>query len=121
MDKPVPIAPFELVRSTDWGPATPLWQRVPTRCAEGKLLGDFMMLIPRLNRLDVALQQEKLVMLSAALNRNRPAVEFAEMNLRLNLLWVSFRPAVGNCAEIAGAIQNVIPEALLVSSRFDGV
>ncbi|MGF1642826.1 MAG: hypothetical protein ACFCUJ_04225 [Thiotrichales bacterium] len=113
--------PLALVRSADWGPAQPLWQRVPTRCAEGKLLADFMMLIPRLNRLDPLQQQEKLRLLGGALSQYRHAVAFADVNLRLNVLWVSFRPSQGRCTEIAAAVQAVVPEALLVSSRLDGV
>jgi hypothetical protein len=42
-------------------------------------------------------------------------VVFAEFNLKLNLLWVSIRPVHGIRFEIAGAIQQHVPEARLVS------
>ena len=40
---------------------------------------------------------------------------FAEFNLTLNLLWVSIRPIHGIRFEIAGAIQQQVPDAKLVS------
>jgi hypothetical protein len=40
---------------------------------------------------------------------------FAEFNVRLNLLWVSTRSIHGIRLEIAGAIQEQVPEAKLVS------
>ena len=38
-----------LVEKRDYKPGRPLWQRVPTRDAEGRYLNDFMMLIPKLS------------------------------------------------------------------------
>jgi len=42
-------------------------------------------------------------------------VVFAELNLRLNLLWVSIRPITGIRDDIAQALRSVIPDARLVS------
>ena len=43
------------------------------------------------------------------------AVVFAELNLKLNLLWISVKPIPGIRFQIAEALRAVIPEARLVS------
>jgi hypothetical protein len=49
------------------------------------------------------------------LTRFDHVVVFAEFNLKLSLLWVSMKPVNGIRLEIAGAIQELVPEAKLVS------
>jgi hypothetical protein len=95
--------------------AEPLRNRVPSRDENGKPLSDFMMLIPGLrdkprHMIDAAIQDVHI-----ALTHFSHAVVFAEFNLKLNLLWVSIRPIQGIRFEIAAAIQNLVPEAKLVS------
>lgn len=96
-------------------PATPLWQRVPTRAADGTRLSDFMLLIPGLRRLPGAEQARILDRLDRVLQAHRHAVVFADCNLKLNLLWVSVRPLPGICATLAGALVAAVPEARLVA------
>ncbi len=74
-----------------------------------------MMLIPGLrdkprHMIDAVVQDVHI-----ALTHFSHAVVFAEINLKLNLLWVSIRPIQGIRFEIAGAIQQQVPEARLVS------
>ncbi len=98
-------------------PAEPLWKRVPTRGDDGRPLSDFMMLIPRLrekSRAECALAVEGI---QAVLERYRHAVVFADLNLRLNVLWVSIRPIPGMVLELATAIKLAVPEAMLVAQR----
>jgi hypothetical protein len=49
------------------------------------------------------------------LARFSDTVVFAELNLALNLLWVSTKPINGKRFEIAEAIRSSIPRARLVS------
>lgn len=95
-------------------PATPLWQIVPTRGADGKPLADFMMLIPKLRSCP---QHE----INSALNNIQKVLEschdvvFANFNLKINVLWVSVNCRQGLIPELVAAIQNAVPEALLIA------
>jgi hypothetical protein len=42
---------------------------------------------------------------------------FADMNLRLNVLWVTVRPIPGICLELPAALKTRVPEAMLVAQR----
>lgn len=94
-------------------PGQPLWQRAPTRDSAGGLLTDFMMLIPRLRaRTPIEIERaSRDVQAVLALHRD---VVFADLNLKLNLLWVSLRPRYGAISELAAAIRLRVPEAVLV-------
>jgi hypothetical protein len=98
-------------------PGEPLWKRVPSRGDDGRPLSDFMMLIPRLgqrSKEECALAVEKI---QRVLERYHHAVVFADLNLRLNVLWVSIKPIPGMVLELATAIKIAVPEALLVAQR----
>ncbi len=92
----------------------PLWKRAPSRDDEGRLLGDFMMLIPRLASAQVLRRERVYVELQAVFRHYSHLVRFADLNLRLNLLWISVDPAPGSIREVARAIRGRIPEAVLV-------
>ena len=109
---------LRLSRALD--PATPLWQRVPTRAADGTLLSDFMLLIPGLRRRPGAEQARILDRLDQVLQVHRHAVVFADCNLKLNLLWVSVRPLPGICRELADALVAAVPEARLIAPEAPG-
>lgn len=96
-------------------PAPPLWQRAPARDADGARLTDFMMLIPGLRARPAADIERITLVLRGLLERNRHVV-FANLDLKLNLLWVSLRPRQGAIAELAAAIRLAVPEAKLVVS-----
>ncbi len=98
-------------------PSAPLWRRVPTRTPEGQLASDFMMIIPGLRRRPEAQIERRLGAIRSVLERYREVVLFADMNLKLNVLWISVRPVHGITLEMAAAIKTKVPEALLVSSK----
>lgn len=94
-------------------PGRPLWQLAPTRDSAGHRLTDFMMLIPRLrNRSPVDIERVSRDIQSVlALHQD---VVFADLNLKLNLLWISLRPRPGAISELVAAIRLRVPEAVLV-------
>ena len=98
---------------------TPLYDRVPTLDENGKPYADFMMLIPKLNKADVAELKQKIAGLQAVLI-NYSEVVFVDLNLRLNVLWVSFTPRVGLIERMVVDIQQRVPEAKLISGDFQG-
>ena len=98
-------------------PNKPLWQRVPTKDESGKYLGDFMMIIPKLKTATSEHRKNTLDALNCVLNRYQDTVVFADLNLKMNLLWVSVRPVKGIILEISSAIIESVPEAKLISDR----
>lgn len=96
-------------------PAEPLWKRAPTRDEHGGLLSDFMMLIPCLSKSSLRHQQHTLEKLQQILQDYAHVVVFADLNFKLNVLWVSVRPLPGICLELPTAINALIPEAKLVA------
>jgi hypothetical protein len=126
---PDPVASSDLIREPDhsgadlprkslgFHAAEPLWQRVPKKDRDGRLLSDFMMLIPGLKRRSDAEIKVRLHAIYLVLKRYGDAVAFVELNLRLNTLWVSVEARPGLCLDIPVAIQAVVPEALLVGQQ----
>jgi len=76
-----------------------------------------MMLIPGLGRRPSHEVQSALATINQVLEYYRHAVVFADMNLRLNLLWVTVRPIPGICLELPAAIHHLLPEAKLVAHK----
>lgn len=103
--------------SSGMEPAAPLWQRVPTRDENGNRLSDFMMLIPGLNRAGSHRIEGIIAELEYTLGHYSDTVCFADLNLKLNLLWVSVRPVPGICLELPTAIKSRVPQALLIAHR----
>lgn len=100
-------------------PAEPLWQRVPTRDGEGHLLGDFMMLIPQLNALSTIKIQHTINKLNKLFVLYHEWVVFADLNLKMNVLWISHKQKTGIGLELAVAIHACIPEAKLVAQHHE--
>lgn len=98
-------------------PATPLWQRAPGRDAEGRPLSDFMMIVRGLRQQPEAVRTEKLQRIQYILQAYHPNVVFADMNLKINVLWVTIKPIPGLILEIATAINFHLPEAKLVGDN----
>ncbi len=101
----------------DIAPATPLWQRAPTRGKDGRPLSDFMMLIPGLRDRPGHHRNRAIGHIQQVFNRYAHAVVFADLNLRLNVLWVSVKPIPGITLEVATAINACVPEARLVAHK----
>lgn len=76
-----------------------------------------MMLIPRLRARPRARVDRTTAAIQSVLRRYDKVVVFADLNLRLNLLWVSVRPVPGICLELPAAIKCRVPEAVLVGER----
>ena len=94
-------------------PIQPLYQRVPTRAEDGSPYSDFMVLIPGIRELPEADIAERVSGLQAVLGRYRQVV-FADLNIRLNLLWVTLIPERGLIHDLMGALSQKVPEARLV-------
>lgn len=94
-------------------PALPMWKVVPTHDEDGKLLSDFMMLLPKLRQQPKDYIERTVLTIEAVLSCYREVV-FADVNISINVLWVSLRHRSGLVLEIAGAIRTRVPEALLV-------
>lgn len=100
-------------------PSAPLWQRIPKKDRQGRLLSDFMMLIPGLKRRSEPEIRVKVHAIRTVLRRYDEVIALVELNLRINTLWVSLESRPGLCLEIPLAIQTVVPEALLIGQRPD--
>ncbi len=73
-----------------------------------------MMLIPKLGRCPQQHIKQTLDNLQAAMNDYQQAIVFVDLNLKLNVLWVSVKPIPGICLELPAAIKSRVPEALLI-------
>ncbi len=103
--------------SSELSPADPLWKRVPLKNEEGKNLSDFMMIIPRLKHQSAGRIISVINDIEQVLRFYEKQVVFADLNLNLNVLWVSVQPVAGICLEVAAAIHHRVPEAKLVASK----
>lgn len=93
----------------------PLRKRAPRTDECGKAVTDFMMLIPGLRDKPGIVRQNTMQTIHATLSCFSEHVVFAEVNLKLNLLWISCKPVAGMRNSIACAIQDRVPEAKLIS------
>ena len=105
------------LKSPPCEPGQPLWQRVPTRDEQGRSLHDFMMFIPKLRSWPEARRQQVYQDLQRVFNVFDGKVVFADLNLRMNLLWVSMQPHPEGCLGLAAAVRERVPEAVLVASQ----
>jgi len=93
----------------------PLRKRAPTVDEDGKAVTDFMVIFPGLRKKPRIQIQRTTREIHRILGCFSETVVFAELNLALNLLWVSTKPINGKRFEIAEAIRSSIPSARLVS------
>ncbi|WP_275100394.1 hypothetical protein [Sedimenticola hydrogenitrophicus] len=98
-------------------PGDPLWRRVPTSDPAGQNLNDFMLLIPGLKRWAQHRRERLLEELRGVFEHHADRVVFADLNLKLNLLWISHRQGKGVSLALFEAIRERVPEALLVASQ----
>lgn len=108
-----PAGLFSLKAPVRLEPAEPLWKVVPTHDEEGRPLNDFMMLLPGLRERSQAYIEQTFRNIQTVLNQYHEVV-FANMNLQMNVLWISLRNRAGLTLELAGAIKLYVPEAVLV-------
>jgi len=103
---------------TGYRPARPLWQRAPVQDDDGCLLSDFMMLIPKLSRAPAFRRERVCVELSGLFREHGERVHFAELNLKLNVLWISVDAVPGLIPELVAAVRERIPEAVLIGHDY---
>lgn len=108
---------LKIRQSGEVAPAEPLWKRAPARDAEGNPLSDFMMIIPRLRSKSPQTIKEVVLIIEKVLACYEHHVVFADLNLNINILWVSLKPVPGMCLEVATAINTHVPEAKLVAQN----
>ena len=102
-----------------WAPGTPLWQRVPTRDEAGAKLSDFMMIIPGLKQQSRSNIEDTIQRIEKVLKHYQQHVIFADLNLKLSVLWVSIKPIPGLCLELASVLHDQVPAAKLVAAKLD--
>ena len=100
--------------SIDMSPAEPLWKIAPTRDENGDRVSDFLMIIPRLRHKPEMHIKRTLDDIDLALKQFKTDIVFANMDMKLNTLWVSFKSEPGLFMKIAAAIKLRVPEAVLV-------
>ncbi len=95
----------------------PLWQRAPTRDEKGKPYADFMMLIPGLRDFKPSYMREVVSKLELVLKQYEDVIVLADLNLKINVLWVTLEARLGLSTEVAALIHHLVPEAKLVSQH----
>ncbi len=95
----------------------PLWKRAPTRDNSGKPYADFMMIIPGLRNFEASRLNDIINRMGAVLQHFENDIIFADLNLKINVLWVTVQPHPGLSTEIASLIHHAVPEAKLVSQH----
>lgn len=99
--------------------ASPLWQIAPVRDAEGALLADFLLLIPRLEKRGAAFAEHAAQRIRAVCEGFGEQVVFAELNAATGSVWVSVQAQPGLCAQVARAIRAELPEVRLVGGQIE--
>jgi len=118
MDKEICLRQNVLPKAgTKVSPAVPLHEVAPTRDENGKPLSDFMMIIPKLKHQSESYIQHTLNQLDKVLNYYKNQIIFVDLNMKMNLLWVTIKPTPGLILEISAAIKTQVPEALLVADH----
>jgi len=95
-------------------PSGPLYKIAPTRDENGKSFVDFMMIIPKLKKKPQKYIEQTLQDIQKVLSQYSHVVVFADMNLKINCLWISHKAQPGLGKELVSAIRQYVPEAMLV-------
>ncbi len=104
----------ELKLSVCISPAEPLWKLAPTRDQDGGPVSDVLMIIPKLKTKPELYIKDTLANIEFALKQFSNEILFANLDMKLNTLWVSFKAVPGVYVEIVTALKINIPEAVLV-------
>jgi len=118
MSKEIRLSQNTLPKSgTKVSPGVPLHEIAPTRDEDGKPLSDFMMIIPKLKHQSEDYIQQTLNKLDKVLNYYKEKIVFVDLNMKINVLWVTIKPIPGLILEISAAIKTQVPEAMLVADH----
>ncbi len=104
----------DLKLSLNLSPAEPLWKLAPTRDEDGGPVSDVLMIIPKLKTRSEKHIKDTLANIEFALKQFSNEVLFANMDMKLNTLWVSFKAVPGVYAGIVSTLKTNVPEAVLV-------
>ena len=96
-------------------PADPLWKRIPSHDADGRMLSDLMVLIPKLKNKPQEIIRGIIKEIEIALHYFQQHIVFADLTLNLNILLISFESIPGIRNQIADAIYERVPEAKVVT------
>jgi len=107
----------DLMTGAELHPGDPLWRRVPTADPCGRSLADFMLLIPGLKRWAPHRLEQLHVELRGLFRQHADQVVFADLNMKLNLLWISHRQGKGVSLALFEAIRERVPEAVLIANQ----
>ncbi|MCK4833170.1 MAG: hypothetical protein KAT12_00295 [Gammaproteobacteria bacterium] len=111
----------ELKLSIDIAPAEPLWKLAPTRDKEGGPVSDVLMIIPKLKTKPEQYIKDTLANIEFALKQFSDDVLFANVDMKLNTLWVSFKAVPGVYGDIVSTLKTSVPEAVLVGDTHSRV
>ena len=95
-------------------PAEPLWKLVPTRDENGGPVSDLLMIIPKLKTRSEQHIKDTLANIEFALKQFNNEILFANLDMKLNTLWVSFKAVPGVYVDIVATLKTNVPEAVLV-------
>lgn len=109
---------FDSISGQRLQPGNYLWHYAPTHGADGGPVTDFMMLVPGFRRISNTGRELFTAQLQCVFDDFGDQIVFANLNLRLGILWVTVPPQPGLCGEIAAAIQERLPDAKLVGNYF---
>lgn len=104
----------DLKLSVGLSPAQPLWQLAPTRDEDGGPVSDVLIIIPKLKTKPEQYIKDTLANIEFALKQFSNEVLFANVDMKLNTLWVSFKAVPGVYVDIVAALMSNVPEAVLV-------
>ncbi len=108
------MAEKNLTLTTSISPAEPLWKLAPTRDENGDPVSDILMIIPKLKHKPKHYIKRTLKDIETTLQQFSNIVLFANMDMKLNTLWVSFKAQPGVLLDIIAAIKLRVPEAIVV-------
>ena len=92
-----------------------LWRYVPVKDSKNQAYCDVMLLLPGIKKnrdLQVMIRQQ----LQETLEAFGDQVLFADLNLRLGIVWVTVVPEPGLCSDVADAIRQRVEGARIVGN-----
>ena len=104
----------ELKLSVDLTPAEPLWKLAPTRDENGGPVSDVLIIIPKLKTQSEQYIKDTLANIEFALKQFSNEILFANVDMKLNTLWVSFKAVPGVYVDIVSTLRANVPEAVLM-------
>jgi len=111
----------ELKLSIGLTPAEPLYKLAPTRDENGGPVSDLLMIIPKLKTKPEQYIKDTLANIEFALKQFSNEILFANVDMKLNTLWVSFKAVPGVYGQIVSTLRTNVPEAVIVGDSHSRV